>query len=134
MIAAGPVVAGSSRKRNYRGEKLPETRARATGCPGVAASSPFCSSEQERPLAIAVVADVRSQDCKSATGFRAHGIPFGEGRAEAIIAARGDKAAQEIHERCGSGWLALSRIRFFARVPVLSTQFLSLLDIRVLFA
>jgi hypothetical protein len=49
-IAAEPVAAGDFRKK-IAAENHPEKRVSAAGCPGVAAFSPFCSSEQKWLLA-----------------------------------------------------------------------------------
>jgi len=68
MIAAEPVAAVILESGSPGGH--PETRVSATGCPGIAASSPVLILRNETgPLATAAVADLQSHDYESAAGF-----------------------------------------------------------------
>ncbi len=67
------------------GGKLPETRDSATGCPGVAASSPALLLRQGRAARTAAVQGSRSHDRESTTGFSTCSARCGKMLAEAFM-------------------------------------------------
>jgi len=103
MIAVLPAAAGGSRGWTAGGH--PDTRVSATGCPGIAASSPLALREQDGSLVAAAVADARfARSRGSATGFGKSGARYSPRseccRAEAVVPPpRGDKGRTGSYEK-----------------------------------
>jgi hypothetical protein len=83
-----------------------KTRAGATGCPGVAASSPILLLGADRAAGQPRGLSIRDREVTNPrTGFGKCGTRhfFERCRAEAVIPPIGDKATQETTYECGSG-------------------------------